>query len=83
MSEYKPCALTSFGDFNEVSNFCKRDLSVGTGAVKSCGKMHFEFRKKRPYEKGKKKRKKGKRDPISLLCNGTRAKNCSSKHLPD
>ncbi|MGA2310478.1 MAG: hypothetical protein ABSG57_13145 [Candidatus Bathyarchaeia archaeon] len=83
MSEYKPCALTSFDSIDELSNFGKRDLSVGTEAIKSCGKMHFEFRKKRPYERGKKKRKKGKRDPISLLCNGTLAKNCNSKHLPD
>ncbi|MGD0979124.1 MAG: hypothetical protein ABR962_08295 [Candidatus Bathyarchaeia archaeon] len=83
MSEYKPCALTFFDDISELSNYGKRDFSVGTGAVKSCGKMHFEFRKKRPYERGKKKRKKGKRDPISLLCNGTRVKDCNFKHLPD
>jgi hypothetical protein len=83
MSEYKPCALTSLDDFNELGDFGKRDLSVETEAVNSCGKMHFEFRKKRPYERGKKKRKKGKRDPISLICTGTRAKDCNSKHLPD
>lgn len=80
MSECKPCTLTSFDDIGGLSNFGKRDLSVGTEAVKSCGKIHFEFRKKRPYERGRKKRRKGKRDPISLLCSGTRAKD---SNLPD
>ena len=83
MSEYKPCAFTSLDDFHELSNFGKRDISFGTEAVKSCGKTHFEFRKKRPYERGKKKRRKGKRDPISLVCNGARANDCSSEYLPD
>jgi len=83
MSECKPCAFTSFDDANRLSNFGKRDLSAGAEAVKSCGKTHFEFRKKRPYETGRKKRKKGKRDPISLLCNGAHSENCNFKHFPD
>jgi len=72
MSEYKPCALTFLDGTSQLSSFDKGGLSIGIGAVKSCGKMHFEFRKKRPYERGKKKRKKGKRDPLDLLFNGTR-----------
>ena len=83
MSEYKPCAFTSHDDFHELSDFGKRDLSFGTDAVKSRGKRHFEFRKKRPYERGKKKRRKGKRDPLSLLCNGARAEDCNFECLPD
>jgi len=83
MSEYKPCACISFDEFYELGDFGKHDLSFGTGVVKSCGKSHFEFRKKRPYERGRKKRRKGKRDPISLLCNGARAKNCNSEYLLD
>jgi len=75
MSEYKTCALTFFDDISQLSGFGKGRLSVGAGAVKSSGKMHLEFRKKRPYERGKKRRKKGKRDPLSLLFNSTRDKD--------
>ncbi|HVP16589.1 MAG TPA: hypothetical protein VMT42_04410 [candidate division Zixibacteria bacterium] len=83
MSEYKPCALAFFEKVDESGSFGRRNLSVGTEAVKGCEKTHFEFRKKRPYERGKKKRKKGKRDPVSLLWKGTDVKNCSYEHLPD
>lgn len=84
MSEYTPCALALFEDIDESVSFGRRNLSVGTEAFKGWEKTHFEFRKKRPYERGKKKRKKGKRGPISLLWKGAEdVKNCNSEHLPN
>jgi hypothetical protein len=38
---------------------------------------YFENRKRRPQERGRKKRRKGKWDPIDRLWNGANSKNCS------
>jgi len=43
--------------------------------------MYFENRKRRPQERGRKKRRKGKWDPIDRLWNSLNSKNCSSRHL--
>ena len=43
--------------------------------------MYFEGRKRRPQERGRKKRRKGKWNPIDRLWNRMNSKNCSSNHL--
>jgi hypothetical protein len=83
MCEYKPCALAFLENIDGSGGLGKRRLSVGTEAVNCCEKTHFESRKKRPFERGKKKRRKGKRDPLSLLWKSTYVKNCNSEHLPN
>ena len=83
MSEYKPYARAIFESIDESGSFGMHYLSVGIEAFVDCERMHLEFRKKRPYERGKKKRKKGKRDPIRLLWKSTDVKNCNSEHSPD
>ena len=46
-----------------------------------CKNIHFENRKRRPQERGRKKRRKGKWNPIDRLWNRMNSKNCSSNHL--
>jgi len=83
MSEYKPYACASFENVEEASGFGKSNLSIETEAFKSYEKPLFEFRKKRPYEKGKKKRKKGKRYPLGVVWKSQVIRNCNSELLPD
>jgi hypothetical protein len=82
MSEYKPYACASFENVDETNSFDRSNLSVGTEAYKSYEKPHFEFRKRRPYEKGKKKRKKGKRDPLGLW-KSTGVRKCHFERIPN
>jgi hypothetical protein len=44
---------------------------MGTKGIESCNRMHFENRKRRPQERGKKKRKKEKRSPLGLIWNSS------------
>jgi hypothetical protein len=63
------------------SGFSNCSLSMGTWAVESWKDMYFESRKKRPQDRGKKKRRKGKRIPTDLVWNKAQARNCSFRHL--
>ena len=58
-----------------------RTDAVTAGAIESYEDMYFENRKKRPQERGRKKRRKGKWDPLDRLWNSANSKNCSSEHL--
>ncbi len=50
-------------------------------AIKYHEDTYFENRKRRPQERGRKKRRKGKWNPIDRLWNSANSKGCSSGHL--
>lgn len=50
-------------------------------AIKHHENTYFENRKRRPQERGRKKRRKGKLNPIDRLWNSANSKNCSSRRL--
>jgi hypothetical protein len=81
MSENKLCATTCSDNMSKSSDFSNCSLSIGTWAAKSWRDVYFESRKKRPQEKGRKKRKKGKRNPPDLLWNSMQARNCNILYL--
>jgi hypothetical protein len=66
---------------NAIYSNC--NLPIEIKALESCEEMYFENRKKRPQERGKKKRKKGKRNPIGLVWNIAHARSCGLIHLFD
>ena len=83
MFEHKPDAFIWNNSMNESNTFGKCNLSIGAIAIESCKETHFENRKRRPHERGKKKPKKGTRNPTELLWNGLQAKNCISTFPAD
>jgi len=55
--------------------------AANAAASKYCRDTYFEGRKRRPQERGRKKRRKGKWNPIDRLWNSTHYKDCTSRHL--
>lgn len=55
--------------------------SMMEGAIESPEDMYFQNRKKRPQERGRKKRRKGKWNPIDRLWNSENPENCGYMYL--
>jgi hypothetical protein len=67
-------------------SFINSPSSTGTDAAITVASRYynvtyFESRKRRPQERGRKKRRKGKWNPIDRLWNSTFYRNCGSNHL--
>jgi hypothetical protein len=63
--------------FVKSSDFSLRDAVIAE-AIEYHEDMYFENRKRRPQERGRKKRRKGKWNPIDRLWNSASSKRCSS-----
>ncbi len=66
--------------FMNSSDLIQTDAVMAV-AIESYEDMYLENRKKRPQERGRKKRRKGKWNPIDRLWNSANPKDCSSTHL--
>jgi hypothetical protein len=55
--------------------------AVRVVAIECCENLCFECRKRRPRDRRRKKRRKGKWDPIDRLWSSANTRNCSSAHL--
>jgi hypothetical protein len=66
--------------FVKSSDFTLMDALMAV-AIEYHEDTYFENRKRRPQERGKKKRRKGKWDPMDRLWNSAISKNCSSGQL--
>jgi hypothetical protein len=66
--------------FMNSSDLIQTDAVMAV-AIESYEDMYLENRKKRPQERGRKKRRKGKWNPIDRLWNSASPKGCSSTHL--
>lgn len=63
--------------FVKSSDFSLRDAAMA-GVIEYNEDMYFENRKRRPREGGRKKRRKGKWNPIDRLWNSANSKSCNS-----
>jgi len=66
--------------FTKSSDVARTDAAVAV-ASEYYRDMYFEGRKKRPQERGRKKRRKGKWDPIDRLWNSANYNRCSPVYL--
>jgi hypothetical protein len=66
--------------FMESSDVTRTD-AVMVVATSYYEDMYFENRKRRPQERGRKKRRKGKWNPMDRLWNSANSENCSSGHV--
>jgi hypothetical protein len=66
--------------FAKSNDFTLTDAVIAV-AMEYHEDTHFENRKRRPQERGRKKRRKGKWDPMDRLWNSANSKNCSSGQL--
>jgi hypothetical protein len=66
--------------FMKTSDVTLTDAAV-TVATEYHEDIFFENRKRRPQERGRKKRRKGKWNPIDRLWNSANSKDCRSRHI--
>jgi hypothetical protein len=57
-------------------SMCCLGFAKSTDFIEQLENMYFENRKRRPQERGRKKRRKGKYDPIDRLWNSSNSEKC-------
>ena len=83
MSDVEPSAPTCSEKISESSTLYDAcNMSMRTVAIECCAEVILENRKRRPRERGK-KRKKVRRNPVRLLWSTAHAKNRSFRHVSE